>query len=136
MKNKFWYFYTTFRSISTLFLSRKLLIVRIFIQISFTRTFKMKYMTLNLGHTLKYDSKTQSKFFCIFCTTSTKIPIFTSLSAPSNNRIWSTKNFSTHTIWKYTLLCPRKWKKIQINFLDSLAGFLALSHICVSRLTT
>ncbi len=32
----------------------------------------MKHMTLNLGHTLKYDSKTQT-FFFNFCTTSTKI---------------------------------------------------------------
>ncbi len=34
----------------------------------------MKYMTLNFGHTLKYDSETQTIFFLIFCTTSTKIP--------------------------------------------------------------
>ncbi len=73
MKNKFWYFYTTFRSISTFFLSRKLLIVRICTQIPPTRTLKMKYMTLNLDHTLKYDSKTRTIFFLIFCTTSAKI---------------------------------------------------------------
>ncbi len=34
----------------------------------------MKYMTLNLGHILTYDSKSQTIFFCIFYTTSTKIP--------------------------------------------------------------
>ncbi len=37
----------------------------------------MKYMTLTLGHTLEYDSKTQTNFilfFKFFCTTSTKIP--------------------------------------------------------------
>ncbi len=121
MKNKFWYFYTTFRSISTFFLSRKLWTVRIFTQIPSTRTLKMNYMTLNLGHTLKHDSKTQTIFFC---TTSTKIPF----SDPPNNRIWSTKIFSTYTIWKYTLLCPIKWKKIKIDFLDSLVSFLALGH--------
>ncbi len=74
MKNKILNFYTTFRKISAFFLPRKLLIVRIFTQIHSPRTFKMKYMTLNLGHTLECDSKTQRNFFCIFYTTSTKIP--------------------------------------------------------------
>ncbi len=73
MKNKFWYFFTTLRSIFALFLFRKLLIVSIFTQIPPTGTLKMKYKTLNLGHTLKYDSKTQTILFCIFCTTSAKI---------------------------------------------------------------
>ncbi len=110
MKNKFWYFYTTFRSISTLFVSRKLLIVKIFTQIPSTRTLKMKYMTLNLVHTLKYDSKTQF-FFLYFLLHFHKNPIFTSFSDPPNNWIWPTKIFSTYTISKYTLLCPGKWKK-------------------------
>ncbi len=108
-------------SISTFFLSRKLVIVRIFTQIPCTRTLKMKYMTLNLGHTPKYDTKTQTIFFFHHFH---KNPIFTSFSAPTNNRIWSTKIFSTYTIWKFTFLCPTKWKKIKIDFLDSLAGFL------------
>ncbi len=129
MKNKFWYFYTTFRSISTFFLSRKSLIVRIFTRIPSTRTLKINYMTLNLGHTLTYDSKTQTIFFFNFLHHFHKNPIFTSFSDPPNNRIWSTKIFSTYTIWKYSLLCPTKWKKIQIDFLNSLAGVLALGHI-------
>ncbi len=33
----------------------------------------MKYMTLHLGHTLEYDSKTLTNFFLMFYTTSTKI---------------------------------------------------------------
>ncbi len=52
--------------------------------------------------------------------------IFTSFSKHPSNRIWSTKILFTYTTWKYKLLCPGWWKKIQIDFLDNLAGFLAL----------
>ncbi len=45
-----------------------------------------------------------------------KSSIFTSVSDLLNNRIWSTKIFFTYITWKYTLSCPRKWKKIQIDF--------------------
>ncbi len=129
MKNKFWYFFTTLRSIFALFLSRKLLIVTIFTQTPSTKTLKMNYMTLNLGHKLKYDSETQTNFFFYFLHHFHKNPIFTSFSDPPNNRIWSTNIFSTYAIWKCALLCTTKWKKIKIDFLDSLAGFLTLGHI-------
>ncbi len=61
-----------------------------------------------------------------------KNSIFTLFSDPLNNRIWSSKIFFTYIKRKYTLLCLRKWKKIQIDFLDSLAGFVALGHICIT----
>ncbi len=50
----------------------------------------MKYMTWNCDHTLKYDSKTQTKFLHHFH----KNPIFTPFSDLLNNLIWSTKIFS------------------------------------------
>ncbi len=126
MKNKFWYFYTTFRNISTSFLSRKLRIVRIFTQIPSTRTLKIMYMTLNLGHTLKYDSKTQTFFFFNFLHHFHKNPTFTSFSDPPNDRIRYTKIFSAYTIWKYALLCPTKWKKNQNWFFGQFGWF---SHV-------
>ncbi len=62
-----------FQKHSHLFSLQKVADSRIFTQIPSTRSLKMKYMTLNLGHTLEYDSKAQT-FFFIFCITSTKIP--------------------------------------------------------------
>ncbi len=55
------YFYSIFSSISGLFLFIKLLIVRISTQITPFKSLKMKYITWNFGHTLKYDSKTPKK---------------------------------------------------------------------------
>ncbi len=75
----------------------------------------MKYSTLNLGHTLKYDSKTQTIFLYLLYHF-LKNRGFTLFSNHPNNQIWSTKIFSTYTIWKYTLLCLRKWKKSKLIF--------------------
>ncbi len=129
MKNKFWYFYTTFRSISTFFLSRKLLTVRIFTQILSTRTLKMKYMTLNIGHTLKYDSKTRTIFLFIFCTTSTKIPFLPHFQTLQIFEYGPLKFFPHIPVANIHFYVPQNEKKIKIDFLDSLAGFLALGHI-------
>ncbi len=86
---------------------------------------KMKYLTWNFGHTLKW----KAKFFFVFSYHFHKNFIFTSFLYPLNNQMWFTNIFFNYTTQKYTLLCPRKWK-INLNwFLDSLAGFLALDHI-------
>ncbi len=128
MKNKFWYFYITFTSISTFCLSRKLLIVRIFTQTPPTRILKLKYMTLNFGHPLKYDSKTQTNFFCIFCTASIKIsflPHFQTLQIIEYGPLKFFPHIPFENIYFYV---PKNEEKIQIDFLDSLSGFLTLGH--------
>ncbi len=89
----------------------------------------MKYMTLNLGDTLNYDSKTHNIFFCIFCNTSTKIlflPHFQTLQIIKYGPL----KFFPHIPFKNIhFYVPENEKKIQIDFLDSLAGFLVLSQI-------
>ncbi len=89
----------------------------------------MKYMTLNLGHTLKYDIKTRRNFFCIFCTTSTKIPFLPHFQTLQLIEYDPLKFFPCIPFENIHFYVPENEKKIQIDFLDSLAGFLALGHI-------
>ncbi len=49
-----------------------------------TRTLKLKYMTLNLGHILKYDSKTQTFFFLFFAPLPQKFHFYSILDPPDN----------------------------------------------------
>ncbi len=116
MRDKFWYFFTTLRRIFALFLSRKLLIVSIFAQIPPTKTLKMKYITSNLCHTLKCDSKTQTIFFGIFCTTSTKVAVLPHFQTLQIIKYGPLKFFPHIPFENYTLSCPRKWKKSKLIF--------------------
>ncbi len=106
MRNKFWYFCTTFRSISALFLSRKLLIVRIFTQMPPIRTLKM--ITLKMKYMTWKSLTNFYKYSYIFW----------------NNQI-HLKNFLQHQIF-YTTLLLRKFSTVQ----KFLYYFLSTVYTC------
>ncbi len=87
----------------------------------------MKYMILTLGHTLKYDSKTQTNGF--FCTTSKKIPFLPHFQTLQIIEYGPLKFFPHIPFENIHFYAPQNEKKVKIDFLDSLACFLPLGHI-------